>query len=42
MMNKAGTAPVNPDPDGENGVDGVESSAVITPPVRVELSDIEL
>ena len=42
MMNKAGTAPVNPDPDGENGVDGEESSAVITPPVRVELSDIEL
>jgi hypothetical protein len=42
MMNKAGTAPVNPDPDGENAIAGEESPAEITPPVRVELSDIEL
>ena len=47
MMNKAGTAPVNPDPDGENASwqnanSEEESSAEITPPVKVELSDIEL
>ena len=42
MMRKAEAAPVNPDPDGENAVGGEESSAIPTPPVRVELSDIEL
>ena len=47
MMNKAGTAPVNPDPDGENASwqnanSEEESPAIPTPPVRVELSDIEL
>jgi hypothetical protein len=47
MMNKAGSAPVNPDPDGENASwqnanSEEESPAEITPPVKVELSDIEL
>ena len=47
MMNKAGTAPVNTDPDGENASwqnanSEEEPPAEITPPVRVELSDIEL